>query len=100
MLRVLLVQGRRYRLELRYETWVMLTSRRVAPRPDLRPLAAHLSELEPRGAVWHADPPGSLTPYLQLADDAESGLAADVVRTELTAFLATAAPAWDPFTMA
>ncbi len=40
MLRILLVHGRRYRLELRYETWVMLTSRRVMPRlgsaPDRR----------------------------------------------------------------
>jgi hypothetical protein len=97
MLRVMLVQGRRYRLELRYEGWVMLTSRPVLPRPDLRPLADALTGLEPAGARWTADPPGSLTPFLRLIDDAESGLEPRVVRAELTRFLAVAPPAWDPF---
>jgi len=97
MLRILLVHGRRYRLELRYEKWVMLTSRVVLPRPDLRPVAERLTELEPAGATWHADPPGALTPFLQLDDGAESGLdAADVV-AELARLLAAAPPAWNPF---
>jgi hypothetical protein len=97
MLRVLLAHGRRYRLELRYETWVMLTSRRVAPRPDLRPIAERLTELEPAGARWQADPPGALTPFLQLADGAESGLDQARLTTELVELLAAAPPAWDPF---
>lgn len=97
LLRVLLVHGRRYRLELRYETWVMLTSRRVQPRPDLRPMADRLTELEPGGAVWRADPPGALTPFLQLDGDAESGIDAPLLVTTLVELLDAAAPAWDPF---
>jgi hypothetical protein len=96
MLRVLLVQGHRYRLELRYESWVMLTSRPVAPRPDLRDLAARLDALEPAGARWKAAPPGALTPHLELVDPS-SGLAPARFVEEVAAFLATAPPAWDPF---
>ena len=96
-LRILLVQGRRYRLELRYESWVMFVSHAVAPRPDLRPLAGVLTEQEPAGAQWEADPPGALTPQLRLRDGAESGLPAEAVAATIEHFLATAAPAWDPF---
>ena len=51
-LRVLVVHGGSYRLELRYETWVMFRSRPVLPRPDLRLLAARLDEREPGPARW------------------------------------------------
>jgi hypothetical protein len=95
-LRVLLVHGRRYRLELRYESWVMLSSRSVLPRPDLRVLASRLAALEPEGATWKADPPGSLTPHLQPVD-AESGIDPLVLVAEVQRFLAEAPPAWDPF---
>jgi Family of unknown function (DUF6687) len=94
--RVLVAQGRRYRLELRYESWVMFVSRPIAPRPDLRPLAAALSELEPDGTRWTADPPGALTPQLRHDGD-ESGLAPDVVQAQVEDYLATAPAAWDPF---
>ena len=67
------------------------------PRPDLRPIAAHLTELEPSGATWHADPPGALTPFLRLADGAESGLDPAAVVSTLVHLLAAAHPAWDPF---
>jgi hypothetical protein len=96
-LRILLVHGRRYRLELRYETWVMFVSRPVLPRPDLRPLAVALSAAEPGGAAWEANPPSALTPQLQLTAGAESALAPEQVRTMIERFLATAAGAWDPF---
>ncbi|MEI7548112.1 MAG: DUF6687 family protein, partial [Actinomycetota bacterium] len=69
---VALVRGHRYQLECRYETWVMLTSRMVTPRRDLRILAATLDSLETSGARWHADAPSALTPLLHLADDHES----------------------------
>ncbi len=95
MLRILLVHGRRYRLELRYETWVMLTSRRVMPRPDLRPIAGRLTELDT--AAWIGDGPGGLTPFLRLDGDAESGLDPATLRSTLVALLAAAPPAWDPF---
>ncbi len=99
-LRVVLVQGQRYRLELRYESWVMFMSRPVLPRPDLRVLADELTAIESGGAVWTADGPGALTPKLSLADDAESSLAPDAVVAEVERFLAAARPAWNPFASA
>jgi hypothetical protein len=95
--RILLVQGRSYRLELRYETWVMFVSRPVAPRPDLRDLARHLDTRESDGARWQAEPPGALTPRLSLADEQASSLDPARCRHEVEQFLATAPAAWDPF---
>jgi hypothetical protein len=95
--RVLLLQGRSYRLELRYETWVMFVSRPVAPRPDLRDLARHLDELETGGARWEAEPPGALTPKLSIVGGPESSLDPGRARLEVEQFLATAPAAWDPF---
>lgn len=92
---VLTVQGRRYRLELRYEGWVMLVSRPVRPRPDLRPLATELDALESSGARWHADPPGALTPQLSVSPESSIGPAGLVAVVER--FLAVAPAAWDPF---
>jgi hypothetical protein len=97
-LRILLIQGRHYSLELRYESWVMLTSRVVVQRPDLRVLADELNAIEPPGARWHADPPGALTPKLVLVDNAESGLAQPALIAAVEHFLATAPSAWNPFT--
>ena len=96
-LRVLVRQDHRYRLELRYETWVMVVSRPVAPRPDLRPLAALLDEREPGVARWRADPPGALTPRLQCAGDGESGLAPETFVAAVEEYLVSAPAAWDPF---
>jgi hypothetical protein len=96
-LRVLLVQGHRYRLELRYESWVMFVSHAVVPRPDLRPLADELTALEPRHVRWEADPPGALTPQLRIADDDESNLTPELVTTQVVGYLAGAPAAWDPF---
>jgi len=93
-LRLLQVRGRQYRLECRYETWVMFRSRRVQPRPDLRVLAARLDELE-GGARWRADPPGALTPVLR--PDGDSTLAPGEFRSEVEAFLRSAPAAWDPY---
>jgi hypothetical protein len=95
--RILLVQGHRYRLELRYESWVMFVSHPVVPRPDLRLLADELTALEPRHVCWEADPPGSLTPQLRIVDDDESNLSPELVATHVVAFLARAPAAWDPF---
>jgi hypothetical protein len=96
--RILLVQGARYRVELRYESWVMFVSRPVPPRPDLRLLAAELDALEPGTARWRADPPGALTPKLELLGDGASDLAPEAFVSTVEAFLAAARPAWDPFT--
>ena len=94
-LRLAIVQEGRPRLECRYETWVMFRSRPVMPRPDLRPLAAHLATLDPE-AGWTADAPGALTPSMQCA--AESALTGERWLAEVTAHLAAAPPAWDPIT--
>jgi hypothetical protein len=96
-LRILLVQGHRYRLELRYETWVMFVSRPVTPRPDLRALATALTAQETAGAQWKADAPGALTPQLRLIDNAESSIAPEIFVATVERYLADAPPAWDPF---
>jgi hypothetical protein len=96
-LRVALVQGRRYQLELRYESWVMLTSHPVLRRPDLEPLADRLTRLEHGGARWRADAPGSLTPKVRLEDGHESTLTPGRFIELVERHLATAPPAWDPF---
>lgn len=92
-LRLLVFEGDRPRLELRYESWVMLVSRPVAPRPDLRELATRLAQLD--GRPWRADAPGALVAGLE--PEGATSLAPDVVLAEVERFLATAAPAWDPF---
>ena len=93
-LRVLVVHGGSYQLELRYETWVMFRSRPVLPRPDLRLLAARLDEREPGSAHWSADGPGALTPHLAVDG---SDLPPELVRAEVESFLASAPAAWDPY---
>ncbi len=93
-LRVLLLQGRHSRVELRYETWVMFRSRPVMARPDLRLLAARLNEVDT--AEWTADPPGALTPTLRI-ETGDTALDPSGLRGHVERFLATAAPAWDPY---
>jgi hypothetical protein len=94
-LRLLLVQGSRYRFVDRYETWVQYRSRRPLPRIDLQPLAERLSELETGAVTWTATPPSSLAPTLAATGD--SSLAPPVVVHEITEALRSAAPAWDPY---
>ncbi len=94
-LRIATVQGERYRLECRYESWVMFTSRPVMGRPDLRPLAARLQETEIGTASWHADAPGALTPALTVTAGASAIEPARFV-ADVVASLAGAPSAWDP----
>lgn len=96
-LRMLTVEGSRYSLELRYESWVMLMSRPVVPRPDLRLLAEEMNALEPNAGHWRADPPGALTPRLSLEEGTESNLSPVAVISTIRQFLATSPAAWDPF---
>ena len=93
-LRVLTVQGRRYELVLRYESWVRYVSRAIAPRVALGPLAGALEAEEPGGARWVADPVAALVPRLRLREGDESGLDPARVIAVVQAHLATAPPAW------
>ncbi len=97
-LRLLVIHGRTYRLECRYETWVMYVSRPVQARPDLRVLATILNEAETGSSTWRAEAPGSLTPRLTMADAAgDSSITPEACRAIVEQFLATAPAAWDPF---
>ena len=97
-MRVAVVQDGRPRLECRYETWVMYRSRPLVPRPDLRPLAGILAELDP-SAGWQADAPGALTPSLRAAS-AASELTTIAWLATVQDYLRAAPPAWDPMTAA
>lgn len=96
-MRIAIVDDDGCSVELRYETWVMFTSRPVMARPDLRLLVPVLDELEPSGPGWHADAPGSLTPRLRWAGEGASQVSPAVFVRTLREFLADAAKAWDPF---
>jgi hypothetical protein len=93
-MRLVVSQAGTHRIECRYETWVMFTSRPLAPRPDLRLLGSQLDELEGR-STWHADAPGSLTPVLAPRDG--TSLSLDRFLEQTRGFLAHALPAWAPF---
>jgi len=75
----------------------MPPSRLVTPRRDLRDLAAQLNEREIAGALWRADAPGALTPFLRLDDGHESSLEPDEWLAIVQQFLRTAPAAWNPF---
>ncbi len=92
--RVALLRGHQYRVEMRYESWVMYRSRAVLPRPDLRDLATQLDDIDAE-AVWSADRPGALTPILR--SERDSSITPEQFVGTLRRFLATAPAAWDPY---
>ncbi len=91
------LQGRRYDVTHRYETWVQYRSRRLRPRVDLVGLAAELNGAEATGTTWTADDVSDLTPTLRLAPGVESSLDEERFLSLLRPHLATAPPAWDPY---
>ncbi|HWC40077.1 MAG TPA: DUF6687 family protein [Acidimicrobiales bacterium] len=99
-LRILIIQGHRYELVYRYESWVKYTSRRPLPRVDLAPLALLLQGEERNGARWSFDGVAALVPSLRLADGHESDVAPARLRETVERFLAAAPPAWDPYASA
>ena len=100
MTRVAYLEGRRYWVELRYESVVQFVSRKVLPRPDLGILAQRLTDLERSGDEWYFESIGGLTPQLRQRGSVGSSLAPQAFVDELLAFLPDAAPAWDPWTEA
>lgn len=97
MTRVAYVSGRHYEVQLRYETWVQLASRRPLPRPDLAPLAERLNNAEASGGRWHFDGAADISPRLGLHDAMESSIEPTQFVAELLDFLPGAVPAWDPW---
>jgi hypothetical protein len=95
--RILAFDGNRCGLFMRYEGWVRYVSRPVAKRPDLGPLAAELSSLEPSGTRWEADGPAALRSGCRPAGPGESELAPQVVTELVRNYLRRAPVAFDPF---
>lgn len=95
--RVLYVQGRRYALAYRYESWVQYTSAPPLARVDLGPLAERLSDQEKGRGRWRFDGVDQITPSLALEGAEESLIPPERFRREVEAYLAAAPPAWDPY---
>jgi hypothetical protein len=96
-MRVLSIQGQRYELEYRYESWVQYISSRPLPRVDITPLAEELTAIERSGGRWIFDGVSELTPRLHLTGAEESSLEPLEFRAMLERFLVTAPPAWNPY---
>lgn len=94
--RLLVLAGGQAWLELRYEGWVRLTTRRVAARPALRPLAERLTALEPGRVTWEADDPDATRPVLRPSRGGQSDIAPDILAREVLHYLREAPPAWSP----
>jgi len=85
--RILLVQGRTYEFQYRYESWVQYMSRRVLPRIDLAPLAAQLSDQESSGGRWVFEGVEQITPKLGLTGAEESQIAPEEFVKQIKTFL-------------
>jgi hypothetical protein len=86
--RVLLIQGRSYELQYRYESWVEYISKRVPGRIDLTPLAEQLSELEAGHGEWQFDGVDEISPKLVLTDAEDSRIPPDEFVARVKSFLA------------
>lgn len=95
---LLTIRGASYQLTYRYESWVQYRSRRPRPRVDLGPIAEDLNADEESGGRWVFEGVEDLTPRLYLSGAEESSLSPTSFRQRLSDFLATAQPAWDPYT--
>lgn len=96
--RLLKVQGRRYEFQYRYESWVRLASRRVAPRVNLDGLCRRLNELETADGTWMVeDITREVAPVLALSGGGESAISLEVFVAELRVALTTAPVAWNPY---
>jgi hypothetical protein len=98
-LSILSIRGRAFEFAYRYESWVQYRSVRPRPRADLAPLAEQLSAAETSGGHWIFEGAGALIPRLYLANADESTLPAARFRSMLEAYLGSAPPAWDPYTI-
>ncbi len=95
--RLLRIQGQRYELQFRYESWVHLASRRPALRVDLAPLADELNRIEMAAGNWLAEPVGEVVPRLFLDGADASSIDVDRFVDICRDYLANAPVAWDPY---
>ncbi|HTW99582.1 MAG TPA: DUF6687 family protein [Acidimicrobiales bacterium] len=91
------LQGRRYRLRYRYESWVTYRSRVPRARRALAPLAEILNAEESATTTWRGDPSAALEPVLCAGDDAESSIAPSDFLALVCRYLREAPPDWDPY---
>ncbi len=63
---VLVIEGQRYQVRYRYESWVEFRSRRVPPRISLQPLADLLQTFEGNDGDWVADETQRTLPHMRL----------------------------------
>jgi hypothetical protein len=94
--RLVYLQGRRYEVHYRYETWVQYTSRRPPGRIDLDDLASELTALESGGTVWLFTGVSAIYPTLT-SDPPESALPRERFLELVTSALARGEPSWDPY---
>jgi len=85
--RVLLMQGRSYELQYRYESWVQYISRKPLPRIDLSALAEEFSAMEHGTARWKFDGIDEITPKLALSGTEESQIPPETFRCRVEEFL-------------
>ena len=62
----LVIEGQRYQVRYRYESWVELVSRRPPPRIDLKPFADLLQTFEGNDGDWVADETHRTLPHMRL----------------------------------
>jgi hypothetical protein len=86
MMRILLVQGQRYRLYYRYETWVEYISRKLMPRIDLTDLAKQLNGIEKSRGQWQAGDIADMTPSLE-TQDGRSSIESKALVEHITSYL-------------
>jgi len=95
--RILRIQGARYELQYRYESWVQLASRRPALRVSLEPLAERLNQIESAPGTWRGEPVTEVAPRLYLDGADGSRISAEEFIRLVCDYLASAPVAWDPY---
>lgn len=95
--RLLRIQGQRYELQYRYESWVQLASRRPALRVSLAELADALNDRESAPGTWCAEGVMEVAPRLYLDGIDASGIPEGEFVERVSAYLESAPVAWDPY---
>lgn len=95
--RILTIQGQRFSVQYRYESWVQFMSRPVASRVDLTALALDLNSIESGSAHWIFDDVSNIRPILQIKSGGESSIDPEQFQQQLINFLSNAVVAWDPY---